>query len=111
MLYHVASVDKTFVVPKGVNVVYFYESAKWIGDIEDVTEFIDLDLTFPDYNIDIKCSSSGSYEEYGCYEEGYIGVTPGKTYRVQWFTNARMPRFYIAYSQSINTQTPNNYLY
>lgn len=91
-------------IPNGVNVLYISSHAE---SSEGYDDYVSVEII----NLNNQKSWRYRQEGYNFFDQWYVGVTPGKTYRLQIYLGAEynLSEGYvkISYSQSINTKTPN----
>lgn len=91
-------------IPNGVNVLYISSHA-------ESSEGYDYYVSVEIINLNNQKSWRHRQEGYNFFDQWYVGVTPGKTYRLQIYLGAEYNLgggyVKISYSQSINTKTPN----
>lgn len=91
-------------IPNGVNVLYISSHAE---SSEGYDDYVSVEII----NLNNQKSWRYRQEGYNFFDQWYVGVTPGKTYRLQIYLGAEynLSGGYvkISYSQSINTKTPN----
>lgn len=91
-------------IPSGVNVLYISSHAE---SSEGYDDYVSIEII----NLNNKKTWRYRQEGYNFFDQWYVGVTPGKTYKLQIYLGAEYNLgggyVKISYSQSINTKTPN----